>query len=79
MALTAIDIEEAGLEARVVVEQWEREFQERFREPEIMAQRVMQALRMSPEERKALKQQDPQMFERIEGHVKRVRRVLNYA
>jgi len=79
MSLTFVDIDEAGLEARAVTEQWEAEFQERFHEPEIMAQRVMQALMMSPEERKVLKAQDPQMFERVEGQVKRMRRLIGYA
>jgi hypothetical protein len=79
MSLTAIDLEETGVEARAVVERWEAEFQERFHEPELMAQRVMQALVMTTEQRAELKQQDPQMYARIESHVKRMRRLLNYA
>lgn len=70
MSLTILDIDEGTAESEAKVAEWEREFQARFTEPMVAAQRVVEWLSMTPEQIQQFMKEQPDEFTWVNRYVR---------
>lgn len=70
--LNRLDLDEAGIDAERVRDEWEIEFQKRFNGPLLMAAQLQQLMRMPPEAQAQFAQERPDEFEKLAAHIERM-------
>lgn len=71
--LSVLDLDALLIEAEATVAEWEQEFQENFNQPLMEAALVASLLEMPPEMAAAFKQSDPELFEKLNEQIHRMK------
>lgn len=77
MSLTIVDMDAAFIRAQAMTGAWEAEFEAQWNGPLIMAEATQAFLGLPDQERQALKQSDPELYDQLHANataiVKRMR------